>query len=151
MATVDQIIDRSIALGDLKAAQSEAYGGQAVNLASGYSNIIKPAVENTPRIDEPNVFIPSRAAGADRATVEPTYDRRMAHFTDAYADCIVRYFPLNPALMQAVENWLQSAIAGGTGIDANVERAIWQRDRDRITNEFQAAADEAVGSWAARG
>ena len=151
MATVDQIIDRSIALGDLKAAQSEAYGGQAVNLASGYSNIIKPAVENTPRIDEPNVFIPSRAAGVDSALFDSTYDRIMGDFKDAYADFIVRYFPLNPALMQAVENWLQSAIAGGTGIDANVERAIWQRDRDRITNEAQSASEEAIGTWAARG
>lgn len=151
MATVDQIIDRSIALGDLKAAQSEAYGGQAVNAATGHGDVFAPSIENTPNIREPSVIIPSRATGVDSALFDSTYDRIMGDFTDKYADFIVRYFPLNPALMAAVESWLQSAIAGGTGINANVERGIWQRDRDRITNEFQTATDEAVSSWAARG
>lgn len=151
MATVDQILDRAIDIGNLKAAQSEAYGGQAVNATLGGYTITPGVLESTPDADRPNVYIPRNASGVDSALFDSTYDRIMGDFTDKYAGFLIQNFPINPALMAKVDAWLSAAIDGGTGINANVERQIWQRDRDRITNEFQAASDEAVSSWAARG
>ena len=151
MATVDQIINRSIDLGNFKAAQAEAYGGQAVNATLGGYIITPGTIESAPDARRPNVNIPRNASGVDTALFDSTYDRIMGDFPDKLADFILEYFPLNPALMNSVENWLQSAINGGTGINANVERQIWQRDRERITNEYQAASDEAIGTWASKG
>jgi len=151
MATVDQIIDRSIDLGDRKAAQSEAYGGQAVSAATGKPEIRPPKVQSASIPSAPNVSIPSRASGVDTAVFESTYDRIIEDLSDRFADFFVRFFPINPALMNAVEAWLSSAIAGGTGINSTVEGRIWQRDRDRITNEFSSASEEATAVWASKG
>lgn len=149
--SVQAIIDAHIALAERKAGQSEAYGGQAVNSATGNPDVQAPTIDSVGSVREPGVSIPSRASGADMALFESTYDRVMTDFTDKYAEFLVRFFPQNLALMNAVESWLQSAISGGTGINSNVERQIWQRDRDRITNEFQATSDEAISAWAAKG
>jgi hypothetical protein len=151
MATVDDIIDRSIVLGDSKASQSEAYGGLAVNAATGNPGVKSPKIATTPSISAPGVSIPSRASGVDTAVFESTYDRIIEDLSDRFADFFVRFFPINPALITAVETWLQNAINGGTGINPTVESKIWQRDRDRITSEFSAASEESTAAWAAKG
>ena len=151
MATVDDIIDRSIALGDQKAAQSEAYGGQAVNAATGKPEIRAPKIDSTSTPSAPNVAIPSRTSGVDTAVFESTYDRIIEDLSDRFADFFVRFFPINQNLITAVETWLQNAINGGTGVNPTVESKIWQRDRDRITSEFSAAQEESTAAWAAKG
>ena len=152
MATVEEIINRSIALGDSKSAQAEAYGGQAVTLATG-SVVINPAkITNTPKVKEPIVYIPSRAAGVDFTIFDAKYQQIIDDLSYKFASFLTEYFPLNAGLMNAVEDWLEKAItSGGTGINATVEQRIWQRSRDRITADASAAIDEAMALWASRG
>lgn len=54
-------------------------------------------------------------------------------------------------IKNAVEAVLETMLAGGTGIPADVENAIWERaaDRDDVAGNVRAAA--AISLWAARG
>jgi hypothetical protein len=150
--SVQAIIDNAIAVADRKGGQAEAYGGQAVNSATGNGDVIVPTIAGSISVRDPGVSIPSRATGTDTALWNATYDRIFNDFINNYADFMAEYFPVNAALMAAVENWLTNAVTnGGTGINATVESQIWQRDRDRITIEAASAESAAVAGWAARG
>lgn len=151
MATVDQIIDRAILIGNEKAERAEELTDDAITASFGSSGVNVLPTPETPDIVEPNVFIPSVATGIDSALFDSTYTRIIDDLSGKYASFLVEFFPLNGGLMAAVEQWLNDAIAGGTGVNATVEAQLWQRDRDRITTESLAASDEAVNTWAARG
>lgn len=150
MATIDVIINNAQAMANLKAAQSEAYGGQAYNSATG-NFLITAGKLGGVDVDEPNVAIPSRASGIDTAVFNSMYGQIINDLSDRYADWLIRYFPFNAALMNAVEAKLLAMVNGGTGINAGVEAQIWQRDRDRISAEAATATDEAVAIWASKG
>ncbi len=151
MATVEEIFDRAIALGNEKSEKAEDLTDDAITASFGSSGVNVLPTPNTPTIVEPNVHIPSVAAGLDIALFDSTYKRIIDDLSDKYAGFLIEFFPLNGGLMTAVEQWLASAIAGGTGVNATVEAQMWQRDRDRITAESLATSDEAVSAWAARG
>lgn len=149
--SVQQIIDNALAVANLKAAQAEAYSGQAYLSATGTTNI-KAGKIGEERVREPNVYIPSRASGLDTTVFNSMYNQIINDLADKYADWLTRYFPFNAQLMQAAEDWLTKAIRdGGTGINATVEARIWQRDRDRISTEAASAMDEATATWASKG
>lgn len=151
MAVVGTIINHAIGVANLKAAQSEAYGGQAfLAAAGGHQYSFKTPDKESAK--EPSVYVPNRASGLDQALWNSTYDRIIDDLSDKFANFFVEFFPIDAALMQAVEDWLTKAITqGGTGINSTVEARIWQRDRDRISAEAAAATDEALAAWAARG
>jgi hypothetical protein len=54
-------------------------------------------------------------------------------------------------LATQVQTALESMLAGGTGIPVAVERAIWERDRERLDATAYKAIDEATNQFAARG
>lgn len=152
MATVDQIMDRAISLGDAKALQSELLGKDAILNATAPTPVVTVLEVEEPNIDEPNVFIPSRASGANFEVYDEIYARIIEDLSGRYADYLVTYFPTDGALRTLVEGWIHNAVEnGGTGINATVEAQIWSRDRDRINTEASALADEAVSVWAAKG
>lgn len=151
MALVEDIFERAIALGDEKAARAEELTEQAITSSLGTSGVNVLPTPETPAIQEPNVFIPTVASGVDAALFSSTYDRIINDLSTKYAQFLTEFFPVNGGLMVAVEQWLNDAIAGGTGVNATVEAQIWQRDRDRISTEAASASEEAVSLWAARG
>ena len=112
MPAVDTIINHAIGVANLKAAQSEAYMGQAVNAATGGS-VIQFNQPRTPNVSEPNVAIPSRAVGIDQALWDSTYSRIVDDLSDKFAQFFVDFFPVDPDLMAAVEEWLRRAVADG--------------------------------------
>lgn len=148
---IQQIIDNAIANANLKAAQAEAYSGQAYLSATGAVQI-KAGKIKTDTPTDPKPTIPKKASGVDTTVFNNLYDQIIDDLSDKYADWLIEYFPFNAQLMQAAEDWLTRAIRdGGTGINATVEARIWQRDRDRISTEAASAMDEAVATWASRG
>lgn len=152
MATVEEIVDRAIAVGNEKADKAEQIGDDAISASIGAAWVNPIATPATPAVAEPNVHIPSTAAGVDAALFDSTYQRIIQDLSDKYAAFLVEFFPVNGGLMAGVEEWLARAITqGGTGVNAAVEAQIWQRDRDRITTEAASASEEAVAAWAARG
>lgn len=151
MSVVKQIIDNAILTAQNKANLADAYTGQAIQLANGTAKISAPKISGGD-VREPNVAIPSRAVGLDTAVFDSMYGKIINDLADKFADFFVTYFPIRATLMPAVEEWLERAITqGGTGINANVERQIWQRDRDRISFEASSATEEAMATFAARG
>lgn len=69
----------------------------------------------------------------------------------SFSGFLSTYLPISPSLQYALD-WLGRAInVGGSGINAAVEAALWQRDRGRILADSERAADEAMATWANRG
>jgi len=148
---VETIINNAIAVANLKAAQAEAYSGQAFLSASG-TTFITPGRLPSEDVDEPRVFIPRTANGIDTSVFNSIYDQVINDLAGRFADFLQEYFPFNQALMNAVEAWLQDAIInGGSGINTVVEGRIWQRDRDRIGTQAASDMEGAVSTWASRG
>jgi hypothetical protein len=54
-------------------------------------------------------------------------------------------------IKDAVKLVLQQMLAGGTGLPADVEQAIWERARGREGAEALKVIAEAMGQWASRG
>ncbi len=151
MATVDSLIERIIAIGDLKAAQAEAYGGQAVNDAQG-TIVIEPQVPSSaPSVSEPSVYLPYKASGIDMTVFDSKHQEIIEDLSDRFANFLIEYFPIDADLTAAVEDWLLRAVNGGTGINAVVEGQIWNRARDRIMSDSRTAMDDAIAAFAARG
>lgn len=151
MAIVDTIINNALLVAQNKANLADAYTGLAIQQAGGYSRFTSPVIRAV-EVDEPSVSIPRRVDGIDTTVFDSMYAQIIEDLSDRFRDFIVEFFPISPSLMPAVEAWLESAITnGGTGINANVERQIWQRDRDRVSAESFSAAEQAVNQWAARG
>lgn len=151
MATIETLIDNAILIAQNKANLADAYTGVAIQNASGHSLITPPRIPDV-SVSEPRVSIPTRANGVDTAVFDSMYAQIVEDLAGRFRTFITEFFPINPDLMPSVEAWLETAITdGGTGINANVERQIWQRDRDRLSMEAATAADQAVNSWASRG
>lgn len=55
------------------------------------------------------------------------------------------------SIKDAVEPVLREMLAGGTGIPADIENAIWERAVDRDQVAADTRADAAIALWAARG
>ena len=151
MSVVNQIIDNAILTAQNKSNLADAYTGVAIQLAGSSGRITAPTIDGG-NVSEPRVFIPQRASGMDTAVFDSMYGKIINDLTDKFADFFITYFPIRSTLMPAVEAWLERAITdGGTGINANIERQIWQRDRDRISVEAFSAMDEAMDAFASRG
>lgn len=152
MATAEEILNRAIALGNEKAGRAEELLDDAITASLGASRVNAQPIDPTPAVVEPAVNIPMNATGVDSALFNSTYDRIINDLSDKFAQFLTDFFPVNANLMNAVEAWLHRAITtGGTGVNADIERQIWQRDRDRITVEAASASQQTVAAWAARG
>lgn len=80
--------------------------------------------------------------------------------TEAVADELITkfdaflevHFPGLKAYVELAESWLDAALRdGGSGINSDVEGAIWSRERERILKDSYRATDEAATQWAAKG
>ena len=151
MAQVDRIIDNALLTAQNKSQLANAYTEVAIAQAAGYSLFTPPQIRDAD-VDEPRVAIPTRVSGVDTAVFDSMYAQIIEDLANRFHDFITEFFPISPSLMPAVEAWLEGAITtGGSGINVNVERQIWQRDRDRLTVEASSASEQAVNQWAARG
>lgn len=53
--------------------------------------------------------------------------------------------------VSTLQGVINDMLATGTGIPAEIETEIWERDADRLNKEADKAFDEAANKWAARG
>lgn len=69
----------------------------------------------------------------------------------AFSDYMAQWFPTGSYFEKATA-WLERALGeGGTSINVDVENALWERDRARLTAEAARAEDEALTLFAGRG
>lgn len=105
------------------------------------------AVLDIPDAPEVEGFNPAELT----ALYQSTADEIQAMLGNALANFLTTYFPLGNELA-AARAWVENAITnGGTGINADVEAQIWERDRSRILTDAARASAELVSSWAAKG
>jgi hypothetical protein len=151
MALVQTIIDNALLTAQSKSNLADAYTGQALSLANNRAAITAQNVR-APSVREPSVSIPSRTSGFDSAVFNSMYGKIINDLSDKFAGFFTKFFPIRETLMPEVEAWLERAVKnGGTGINPAIERAIWQRDRDRIQSEAGSATEAAMNVFAARG
>lgn len=112
-------------------------------LATPYSFVPSPA--------EPNVNIPQQAPNVELVQFQSTYNNLMEAVITKANDFFNTYFPNETQHLAEVDAWLSSAIQGSVGIDVGIEAQIYQRDKDRIENEYQKSLVEAEHIWASRG
>lgn len=69
----------------------------------------------------------------------------------AFSGYMAEWFPAGTYFEKATA-WLERALGeGGTSINTDVENALWERDRARLTAEAARAEDEAMTVFASRG
>lgn len=152
MTIAEDILNRAIALGSSKSSEASTAASAATTAAQGFALLNAPLLSAPPAVVEPPVHIPMNATGVDSALFSATNDGIVQMLADKFAAFFTQYFPMEPALIRGVEDWLSRAInEGGTGINAAVENQLWQRDRDRLTRAASTSEQEATGFWAAKG
>jgi|GEM_PF-3218694 len=133
-------------------AQTAGYFEQALGQAGVASHMAPAQLHFDVAVPEPLVEIPRLAQGASIEQFNGWWDGMIDKLADQYARYIDRYFPNDCAYLQHAQQWMCDQITkGGSGINPIVERQIWARDRDRITQEYTAQESDILGSFAARG
>lgn len=74
-----------------------------------------------------------------------------AYLTDNFQAFITAFYPTSAYLTYA-QAWIERALStGGTGINANVEGLLWERDRARLMRDNMRQQDELRSAWAGKG
>jgi hypothetical protein len=151
LGMLDDIWSRANTLGNW--ASSDATYAKTYAQNARANNIAPTAFPFAPAVFEPNVYIPNIASTeVNIIQIEPLIERVMDNLRTEFTRFFDVYFPDECDYMAKTQAWLCNVIENGsTGIPANVEAQIYQRDRDRIEAEYQKAFQDANELWASRG
>jgi len=151
LAQVQAIIDQALAVGAAKSSEAKAYADQAATAASGFASTNPVQALFTPGNVEPPVLIPTSATGVDSALYNTTYDQIKNDLIGQFSSFFATYFPNECDYLAAAQKRLCEMLNGGTGIPADVEDQIWQRDRSRVLTEVARANQEVIANFASLG
>lgn len=103
----------------------------------------------------PGLDAPPELGNLDIGQMQTLYwdnrDEIMAMLKAAFSEYMAEWFPTGNYFEKATA-WLERALGtGGTGVNVDVEIAVWERDRARLTAEATRAEDEALTTFASRG
>jgi hypothetical protein len=101
----------------------------------------------------PATAVPTDVSDSIATAFDTAFDMYHDDFQTRIAEFLQNYFPsLNAGLTTATDTWIIDSInSGGSGLSVDVEAALWQRDRDRITDESMRLEEEAYAEFAGRG
>lgn len=152
IGTVNTIVDHAITVADDKSLLSDDYATRAIENAQTYPHITSPTVILPPSVVDPGVFIPTNIDGANEALFNSTYDKLVGDIETKLAAFFATYFPNQSDYFAAAQAWLYDVIHNGkTGIPVDIERQIWERDRDRVLRDAERQVDTEIATWAAKG
>lgn len=143
------VINDAITISQAKTDQEEAYVRETLALTD---NPI--LISSVPRVDLGVVIPDTPAVEFDPNTALALYDSMRQQVTqqlaDGFTNYITTYFPLGTEITDAAA-WVKRALTtGGSGVNANVENQIWNRDRDRLMADERRAEAEIGRVWAAK-
>ena len=153
-SVVTQVI--TDALADVQVLQDTAigYGDTAQTVAS----TVITGIGSVPGPTEPDVTIPpfsdpSQDLGQEfRTEYNNSYSVLDASFRTELTNYLTTYFPSLTSCITTFQNWLCNQItSGGTGVNAAVENALFQRGRDRLQKEQSREGAEVIDEFASRG
>jgi hypothetical protein len=103
----------------------------------------------TPALNLPSLTDPLDP-DEERARFTQMVNQTANEIATGFTSYLNAYFPLGDELALA-SAWVRRALTtGGTGINTNVERALWARERDRVLADQQRAEEEVTALWASR-
>jgi hypothetical protein len=153
------VADAATSLIDTAAKDAQIYGSSAAQQAS---IAVAVATVYAGEIVVPSVVV-DNVDGITTAITDPTgkveaaFASTYSMFTEDYQSqintFIQTYFPsVSGTLTTASDTWLENSIVnGGSGLPEDVENALWQRDRDRVSLAASEAERTAVSEYAGRG
>jgi hypothetical protein len=151
---VDTIIAEAIARAEEHTLLTQTKVDEAINYAS---TIVFPSgVDDIDEVGSPPSGIETPTTFTDpydeeyKTQFNSVKNDILANLDSDWNQFLTDYFPA--ALNAAAQAWLLNAINnGGTGIDPNIEDAIWQRAKDRIDDQMTTAEQDATVQFAALG
>lgn len=153
-AMIEAIFDRAMEAGDALSEKTDEYAERAIEASEGGlfgpRNASGTGVNARP-VTEPNVFIPNKAAGIDSELYQTTYKQIKDDISGQFKGFFETYFPNECDYLAKAQLALCNMLDGKTGIPAEVEDQIWQRDRARVLNEVGRSHREVLASFAGRG
>lgn len=85
-------------------------------------------------------------------TYEAQLDKLITLLSGQLGDFFATYYPLQSDAFDEAQAWLVDVITnGGTGINAAVEDAVWQRARDRVIADGRRVEEQIATGYAAKG
>lgn len=115
--------------------------------APSISEVSITAAADIPEIPPIDGFSSAELTALHQSTSEEIQTMIANGLTSFY----INYFPLGNELA-AARAWIENAILnGGTGLNANIEAQIWERDRSRVLLDAARSVSEVAATWAARG
>lgn len=149
IADIPGVITRADEISRQKSLLADAATTAAVNLAGsiGLASITVPT-QSIDSVAAPDT--PADLSAQINAEFDAAREAMRQELITAFSGFFSTYFPLGTELSAAL-NWVSNTIVnGGSGIDVNVENALWNRDRDRLFRDQSRQEDELVSTWAAR-
>lgn len=137
--------------GIISFAKTEA-ANKATKAAAAYDAAIA-IIGRAPFLERIEVDRPDRIDDPTEADdkFDDEYAALEARLRSGFATFFDLYFPLDEASLAAASAWLTRTLTtGGSGINADVETQLWNRDRSRILEDSGRAEDEALTNWAAK-
>ncbi len=120
-----------------------------------------PAINSVPNATAPSESVPDRLDGigeytipSPAAVVIPDFEASLPAYTLEVPTTPFAYVEptYTSDLKDALDAKLQADLAaGGTGLDSDVEDAIWERTRERDDADYEEAATKLDSRWAGHG
>lgn len=152
-ATVEAVINNAITQANTAAQSAQSFSNQAATASQILLNLGSIVRPTRPDIALPP-FNPNEDLGAEFTLA---FDNAVGDFDDDFKKEIKRFFDnwfpdWRGCLKNIVDPWICSTIqAGGVGLPAEIERAIWAGERERELIEVSRLDSEAIDNFAAMG
>lgn len=145
-----QIINAMWQNAQAKSSAGDARVAQAIGIADPAPQVGQVTLDKS--YLPPTVpVLPNEDPNNGEAMYDAQRDQMLAMVTQNFRSFIAEYFP-NPEYYESALDWCERAYTdGGSGVNTDVENALWQRGRARILADSERAKDEAMSAWAGRG
>jgi hypothetical protein len=136
--------------------QSQVSLDAATNAVSGLSSLGYPYTIVIPDIAANDIAAPILPTNDFSTEVKDAFDYAFASFNDVIQPQITEYittfFPdIAAAVKTGSDQWIIDTIADGRFVPISVENAIWNRAKDRETQEAARIEQEVIDAAASRG
>lgn len=148
-AFIDNIISNALATADAQTVSATNAAQDLISQSAGFY-LAPPSSAAGFSVEAVEPEIPTAADST--LSYEANLDRLITLLSGQLANFFNTYYPLASDAFDEATNWLVNTITnGGTGINAAVEDATWQRDRERIIADGRRVHATISTGFAAKG
>ena len=136
-----------------RASTANSYIGQIPSLTGRYGDPAVTSANDVAIPVEPDVEIPRIAEGAELAKFHILTDAIIDKLVEIFRNYMNEFLPNECPYLEKAQLWICRTLSGNnpTGISAQVEAMIWNRERDRILSENGRAKEDVIREYSARG